>query len=271
MANRGFGNEDDDFDLEGTERRTTGGAMVSIGGKLPHCFEVPTSKLLDVIVQLSPRGRNADTKERKKLRKALNQKIYTKTRPGFYMEVGHVLHFAYMGQPNGAGSQHWWRIFCADELKSQVETILAGTALVSTAPPAAENGAGGNYTTEWGGLYLRSTAEIKIAEALDRTGLLFFANVRGRVGLQNTTVSDSQLTGRVEVDFMMFHQGKGLILEVDGQHHLEDGQIIRDYARDRVLLRSGLPTVRFTAQDCLNRPDDVVSECLSILMSGPIN
>jgi very-short-patch-repair endonuclease len=49
---------------------------------------------------------------------------------------------------------------------------------------------------------------------------------------------------------MVFCQGKCLILEVDGQHHEEAGQVIRDYARDRVLLRSGVPTVRFTAKDC---------------------
>jgi very-short-patch-repair endonuclease len=256
---------EDGFDLESNEHHIEGNSIVPSGGKLPNCFEAPTSKLLDVVIALSPRGRNADSKQQKKMRKTLNQKLYAKTRPGFYMEVGEILHIAYKGQPGGAGTQHWWCIFCTDELKPQIETILAGTALVSTAPPQTENGASGNYTVEWGGLYLRSEAEVRIAEALDKTGLLFFANARGRVGLQGTTVSDSQLTGRVEVDFIVFYRGKCLSLEVDGQHHLEDGQMIRDYARDRVLLRSGVPTVRFTAKDCLSRPHDVVSEFLSIL------
>jgi len=31
------------------------------------------------------------------------------------------------------------------------------------------------------------------------------------------------------------------------------------------LLRAGLPTVRFTGRDCLDRPQAVVAECLSIL------
>ncbi|UBF24261.1 endonuclease domain-containing protein [Kovacikia minuta CCNUW1] len=84
--------------------------------------------------------------------------------------------------------------------------------------------------------------------------------------MQNTLVSDSQLTGRVEADFMVFYQGRCLILEVDGEHHMEGEQTIRDYARDRVLLRSGIPTVRFTAKDCMIRPREVVSEFLSILM-----
>jgi very-short-patch-repair endonuclease len=69
----------------------------------------------------------------------------------------------------------------------------------------------------------------------------------------------------VEVDFLLFHQGKWLILEVDGQHHLEEGQKVRDYARDLMLLRAGLPTVRFTGRDCLEHPEAVVAECLSIL------
>ena len=33
-----------------------------------------------------------------------------------------------------------------------------------------------------------------------------------------------------------------------------------------VLLRSGVPTVRFTAKDCFERTKEVVSELLSILM-----
>jgi len=37
--------------------------------------------------------------------------------------------------------------------------------------------------------------------------------------------------------------------------------------RDRMLLRAGLPTVRFTGKDCLDRPGAVVAECLSILQA----
>jgi very-short-patch-repair endonuclease len=254
------------LDLEGSERNTQSNALVAIGGKLPHCFQVPTSKLLDVIVAFSPRCRTLDTKQRRQFRQKVGQKLYNKTRPGFYLEVGEMLHLAYAGQPNGARTQHHWRIFCAEQLKPQIETLIAGTALTASGQQSTGNEAGGNYTREWGGLYLRSEAEVRIAEALDRTGMLFFANARGRVGLQGTVVSNDQLTGRVEADFMVFYQGRCMILEVDGQHHLEEGQSIRDYARDRVLLRSGVPTVRFTARDCLERPHEVVSEFSSILL-----
>lgn len=256
------------LDLEGNEHDTGDNALVPIGGKLPYCFEVPTSKLLDVFIALSPRSRSLSAKERKKLRQQVNSKLYNKTRPGFYLEISTAFHVAYAGQPRGAGSQHHWRIFCVEEMKAQIETLIAGTAMTVEAQSASANGNGaeGNYSREWGGLYLRSQAEVRIAEALNQTGLLFFANARGRIGLQDTVVSNDQLTGRVEADFMIFHQGKCLILEVDGQHHLEDGQVIRDYARDRVLLRAGLPTIRFTATDCLERPHQVVSEVVSILL-----
>jgi very-short-patch-repair endonuclease len=56
-----------------------------------------------------------------------------------------------------------------------------------------------------------------------------------------------------------------MILEVDGQHHHEGSQTVRDYLRDRVLLREGIPTARFTAQECLNQTADVITEFLKLL------
>ncbi|MBD1847669.1 DUF559 domain-containing protein [Cyanobacteria bacterium FACHB-63] len=118
-----------------------------------------------------------------------------------------------------------------------------------------------------GWVYLRSEAEIRIAKALDQQGVLFFANTRGRVNLDGAAVSNTEMNGRIEADFLVFLQGKCLILEVDGKHHLEGGQTVRDYARDRMLLRAGLSTVRFSGRDCLDRPQAVVAECLSILQA----
>ncbi|MGG6267532.1 DUF559 domain-containing protein [Leptolyngbya sp. AN10] len=86
--------------------------------------------------------------------------------------------------------------------------------------------------------------------------------------MQETVVSDTQLTGRIEADFLVVYKGKCMVLEVDGQHHLEGEQTIRDYARDRVLLRSGVPTVRFTGRDCIDRAEAVVSEFLAILQGA---
>jgi protein associated with RNAse G/E len=91
---------------------------------------------------------------------------------------------------------------------------------------------------EWGGIYFRSQVEIRIAQELDKRGVLFFGNVRGRFNLDDSPVSKDLLNGRVELDFLVFHQGKCLILEIDGVHHKK--QVERDYSRDRVLLKQGM-------------------------------
>jgi Protein of unknown function (DUF559) len=239
-------------------------ALVPSIGKLPHCFEVETGKFLDVVMALSPKNRDLSAKQKHKKRKELYSRLYNKTRPGFYAELSESLHFAYGGQPQGHGKPHHWRLFCDDGLREWLETFINGTALTSASQPSSTSG---NYQFEWGGLYLRSDAERRIAEALDRVGLLFFANARGRVGLQESIISNGQLTGRVEVDFLIIKQGKSLVLEVDGSHHAEEEQTIRDYAKDRVLLRAGVPTVRFTAKDCLMQPAQVVAEVSAILES----
>ncbi|UBF24262.1 hypothetical protein K9N68_21435 [Kovacikia minuta CCNUW1] len=154
-----------DFDLEGDQGNTQSNAIVEIGSKLPHSFRVQTKKLIDVIMALSPQARQLEGKQRQKFRKTVSQKLYNKTRPGFYFEARETLHLASAGQPGGAGTQHHWHIFCSDELKPHIETILAGTALTTTPPVYEENATGGNYFKEWGGLYLRSEVEMKIAEA----------------------------------------------------------------------------------------------------------
>jgi hypothetical protein len=252
-------------DIASDELNDERNSIVSIGGQLPFEFQVATGKLLDVVFALSPQLQKLSLKRKKEARKTLYGKLYAQTRPGYYRKLSESLHLAYLGQPDGHGTQHLWRLFCDESIKDHLEILIYGSALAAPIEQSGPNTAKENFTKEWGGLYLRSEAEVKIAEALNRTGVLFFANARGRVGLQETIVSNGQLTGRVEADFLVFSQGKCVVLEVDGAHHSEGSQVIRDYARDRVLLRSGVPTVRFTAKDCMVRPDEVVAELLSIL------
>lgn len=241
--------------------------LVYAGGRLPCCIQVDTSGALNVILGIHPRLHSLSVGERRRVRRLLNERLWARARPSFYCELTDAFHIAYAGQPGGRGTQHHWRIFCTQALFPDIQT-LAGQPVVSVEPgententQTSTNG----YPKEWGGLTLRSEAELKIAQALNETELLFFANTCGRVGLGGTPISNSQLRGFVESDFLVFHKGKCIVLEVDGQHHTENGQTIRDYARDRVLLSSGLPTVRFTARDCLDHPSEVVAELLSIL------
>ena len=55
-----------------------------------------------------------------------------------------------------------------------------------------------------------------------------------------------------------------MVLEVDGsQHNLDDARD-RDYARDRLMLKEGVSTARFTAQECMNATADVIDEFLEM-------
>jgi Protein of unknown function (DUF559) len=234
--------------------------LVPISGQLPLCLELPTPKVLDVILALYSKTQNQA--ELKSLRKKLNARLYPKTRPGFYMEVNDHLHLAYMGQPEGQGKQHWWRLFFVEAVREQIEAVVYGSALAVPSKDTSQRPEGARR--EWGGLSLRSEAEVRIAEALDRRRVFFFANCQGRVSDAGSPVAASTTNRRVEVDFLIFVKGRAIVLEIDGPHHNGGSQTERDYGRDRLLLREGIPTARFTAQECYNQPSEVVSEFLNL-------
>lgn len=250
------------LDDSGTEYQLSSSALVPIGGRLPYYIELQTGRLLDLLMSLSPPA------QRNNLRPRLRNRLYSRTRPGFYVEISTSLHLAYADQRDGHGSQHWWRLFFDDNFKAKIESFINGSALTVTGQSSSNNETftNANNLIEWGGMYFRSRTEVKIAENLYNNNVLFFANARGQVSPQGSpaSVNSEQLTGRVEVDFLVFYQGKCRILEVDGQHHQEGSQTVRDYVRDRTLLREGIPTVRFTANECYNRPADVVTEFLNM-------
>lgn len=246
----------------GKEHRVSSNSLVSISGKLPYYQELRTRILLDVLFVIYQQ-KNVGS------RKKINQWLYSKTRPGLYLELNEHLHLAYADQRDGHGTQHWWRLFFDKNYQEQIEDATKATALTvgKKAPNTNDNSAPGhNAYKEWGGMYFRSKAEIAIAEELDKRNVLFFANVRGRLNYEDLPASKASgyLSGRVEVDFLVFKNSKCMILEVDGQHHQEGSQTVRDYVRDRVLLREGIATARFTAQECINKTADVITEFLEL-------
>jgi Protein of unknown function (DUF559) len=258
-----------DFNIQGVEHKADSTSLVPIGGRLPYYLEVQTNKLLDFIIGVVPSAKRSSRSFRKKV----NLFLYVRTKPGFYLEINEHLHLAYADQRDGHGTSHWWRLFFDNDSRPQVEQFTHGTALTvgsretaSTDSNTFGNQPGANAYKEWGGMYFRSQAEIKIAEELDKQELLFFANARGRFGSKGSPVSEASglLTGRVEVDFLVFYKHKCVILEVDGQHHNESSQTSRDYLRDRILLREGIPTVRFAARECFENASDVVTEFLNV-------
>jgi hypothetical protein len=189
--------------------------------KLPYTQELRTSKLLDCLEQLF-------TDRQPHLRKKLNNWLYSKSRPNFYLEIKPNLHLAYLNQRDGHGTQHWWKLFYDEQWQALIETTLKGTAIAVADGVSSRDSFQDSYHAliEWGGMFFRSLAEVKIAEALDRRQVLFFANVRGRVSSHQLPISDrSQVhNGRIELDFSVFYKGKCMVLEVDGKHHRQQFQ-----------------------------------------------
>jgi len=113
-------------------------------------------------------------------------------------------------------------------------------------------------------MYFRSETEVCIVQELYNQGVLFFANARGNVNTDSSPISAKNATGRLEIDFLVFHKGKCISLEIDGEHHNHNGQITRDYSRDRLLLKEDIPTARFSATECYNQTLAVVEEFLEM-------
>jgi very-short-patch-repair endonuclease len=108
----------------------------------------------------------------------------------------------------------------------------------------------------WHGLTLRSQSEVKIAKALDNKGVLFLADPKIRLNTETHRQTR-------EVDFLIQHQGKWGILEVDGSHHQHSAEA--DQWRDARLIDHGLLVLRFPADQCYRQPDLVVETFLQKL------
>jgi very-short-patch-repair endonuclease len=252
-----------EFNPSGKEYQNKGNNLVSISGKLPYYMELQTGKVLDIFCHLY---KDHLPPERKTARTKINGWLYNRTRPGFYFELANDLHLAYGHQKDGLGTQHYWRLFFNNTFKGQIESIINCSALVIGTKNKEESHSSKTYTEglkEWGGMYFRSESEIRVAEELDKQGLMFFANLRGRVNNVTAPLSKNQSTGRLELDFLVFKNGQCLSLEVDGSHHEKSDQKLRDYARDRLLLKEQINTVRFTANECYEYPELVVQEIIS--------
>ncbi|TVQ45046.1 MAG: DUF559 domain-containing protein, partial [Gloeocapsa sp. DLM2.Bin57] len=246
-------NQTESFTFAGKEHSHQDG-IVPIGGKLRHLVEVQTAKLLDLLLDLS----SVQEVQKRQLRTKIKKWLYNRTRPGFYLEIKDNLHLAYAHQKDGHGTPHWWRLFYDETYKQKIETMFdQPSSIVPYNTHYEEN-------SYWGSFQFRSTAEKKIAQELDKNNVLFFVNTKGKFGNFSHVSNDTFFNGAVEVDFLVYNNGKAIILEVDGKHHNESETVKRDYLRDRLLLKQGLVTVRFTGKECLNNPGLVVEEFLSL-------
>jgi very-short-patch-repair endonuclease len=111
----------------------------------------------------------------------------------------------------------------------------------------------------WNNLRFRSESEVKVAEALDRAGVLFLPNCKTRL----TTPEGRR---NCEADFLICHNGKWGMLEVDGLPYHTPTRTVEDHRRDRYFKEHGIALVEhFDATECYNKPDDVVRRFLKLL------
>ena len=117
-----------------------------------------------------------------------------------------------------------------------------------------------NRIYSWNGYKLPSEEHAKIAEALERIGILFIPNPKLR--LTTSEGRDSQ-----EFDFMILHQGKWGILQINGDELLsepvsnEDSHGLLQYHGIRLVYNCDVTR-------CGGEPDRVVQEFLETLSQG---
>jgi len=105
----------------------------------------------------------------------------------------------------------------------------------------------------------RSESELRIAQALDRAGVLFLPDALMRLGASNARQNR-------EADFLVCAHRAWGILEVDGApfHPGDDQEASSE--RDQLFTRHGIPVVKhFEAARCAAAPDVVVTEFLAAL------
>ncbi|MBE9225687.1 hypothetical protein IQ264_09660 [Phormidium sp. LEGE 05292] len=121
------------------------------------------------------------------------------------------------------------------------------------------NNQGISAELRWNNLRFRSKTEIKIAEALEERGILFFPNCKGRLG----SLANRQ---NREPDFLICHNGKWGILYVDGQPYHPASRSAEEHEQDRLFHYHGIVWIqRFDAERCYNQSQKVVQEFLELL------
>ena len=160
-------------------------------------------------------------------------------------------------------------IFAPGEFTSLYKKILENTDLILRKTPENDNYINNqgiqfysNSTIHtWERLRFRSKTEIKIAEALDRTGVLFVPNSLARLTTPKGRANK-------EADFLICYKGKWGVLEVDGPFHLAERRV-EEQERERIFKKNGIKVVeRFDSERCYNNPDEVVQEFFKMIEIG---
>lgn len=117
----------------------------------------------------------------------------------------------------------------------------------------------GNKILTWNTLRFRSETERRIAAALEVAGVMFLPNCRVRLGPPDNRVNR-------EGDFLICHEGKWGVLEVDGEPYHPPSRKAQEDERDRLFKLHGVRVIEhFDAKQCFEAPTEVVKQFLAIL------
>lgn len=123
----------------------------------------------------------------------------------------------------------------------------------------ANQAVGATTDHTWQGFRSRSRTEIRVAVALDRTGVLFFPLPRARVAIGDNRIN-------TEPDFLVCVDGKWGILEIDGRPYHPPKNAAMEHERDRLFRAHGIRVVeRFDATRAYNHVTEVVEEFLAMV------
>ena len=118
-----------------------------------------------------------------------------------------------------------------------------------------------NKAFHWGTFKFASPGEIEIAKALDKRKVLFLPNCKARLFNEN----DASTSISIYPNFLICHNKKWGVLEVDSSYHYNANSAASDRIRDQSLDLYGIRTWRFDYEECLQKPDEVVSRFLRFL------
>jgi hypothetical protein len=159
-----------------------------------------------------------------------------------YAQV-HVDSVVYAGPPTKG-----WR--------QETERALQGDGTVAN--QARASGTRRRPPFSWNGLAFGSESERRIAEALSKTGVLFFP--------LPAAVAKVDVK---EPDFVVCAEGKWGILEVQGDRFHRPETAAKEHERGRWFQRLGVRLFQiYDATRCYSEPDEVVKEFLDLLRSS---
>lgn len=217
------------------------GKYIEIDGTQYYVLQLKTTMMIKLLSRLFPtQSFNANWLHRK----------VRNNEGGIY--TANFGSLKYVGQPGGVNTEHEWEIIV--NIKWANKLIEYFNYLIKESLSIVQVTNDGTFT--WNNLIFLSEAEVKIAQALERKGVLYFANATCRVKNRNGDIVTKK------PDFLVYYKGKSRIFEVDGsQFHTNRKD---DYERDRIFDKQGLITTRFTASECFTKPDEVVEEFLEL-------